>query len=349
MKKIVIRVVSVLVASALCLPIGAFSSGEPAYQDTDATQPTVQTVKLAAPVLEETAEFTPIEKFPKPVTDALVEAPAAVEANPRAEVLSQQYIGGEFDKDPVSLLAFGGEFLAAYLKGLNNLTSGLVDTGGDLPEFAFDYEDNDGNPHRIYMGMYFDEENQLLIGRDQQGAFMFGFDFDLQQKLMYASYNGVERKMGFSKLYDTLAPAAGIFYKTHRIKFKYGGQDRMIQMWKGIYFLAGTGAEIGLYKKPQSRAVEFYDCAQDDEMLEMSMRLRRDEKILFERAPQIHWWMNGVVLSDGLYPPGALTLEGSIRFEDEGMKAAFLVPFEHLCAEEGIAYNVDGELVSFVW
>ncbi|HHY50892.1 MAG TPA: hypothetical protein GYA10_14245, partial [Alphaproteobacteria bacterium] len=33
---------------------------------------------------------------------------------------------------------------------------------------------------------------KLLIGRDQQGAFMFGFDFDLQQKLMYASYNGVE-------------------------------------------------------------------------------------------------------------------------------------------------------------
>ncbi len=81
----------------------------------------------------------------------------------------------------------------------------------------------------------------------------------------------------------------------------------------------------------------------------MSMRVLRGDDILLERAPQKHWWMNGFVLSTGVYPPSALTLAGSIRFEDEGMKAAFLVPFEALCAREGITFTVDGGLISFVW
>lgn len=123
----------------------------------------------------------------------------------------------------------------------------------------------------------------------------------------------------------------------------------MVQIWKGIYFFAGSGAEIGIYNKPMSRKIDFYDCAGDDDMLEMSMRLRRNEKVLFEREPQKHWWMCGFVLSDALYPPTALTLEGSIRFEDEGMKAAFLVPFEQLCEQEGIAYNIEDGLVEFIW
>jgi hypothetical protein len=199
------------------------------------------------------------------------------------------------------------------------------------------------------MAMYYDQANHLVNGRDQQGAVAFGFDVDLKKEMMYSSYNGFERNMGFCRLYDIIAPAAGLFYKTHRIEFEYGGRDWMVQIWKGLYFVVGSGAEIGIYNKPQSRTLAFYDCVEDDDMLEMSLRLEKDGQLLFERAPQKHWWMNGVVLSDGLYPPEALTLEGGIRFEDEGMKAAFLVPFEQLCEQEGIEYNIDNGLVNFVW
>ena len=346
MKKIAVKVISATLTSAMCLSVCMFSAGEGTRKDYEPLQFSAQAENFAAPALEDTAEFRLAEKLSEPVTEVLAEAG---DINPLADVLSAPITGGTFDKDPVTLLDFGGDFLAGYLRGLNNLTSRLADTGGDFPEFVFEYDDNNGKPHSIYMGMYYDEANQLIIGRDQQGAFAFGFDFDLKNKMMFSSYNGLERQIGFCRLYDMLAPAVGIFYKTHRIEFQYGGQDRMVQIWKGIYFLAGSGAEIGLYNKLQSRTLAYYDCAQDDEMLEMSMRLSRNGKILLERGPQKHWWLNGVVLSDGLYPPEALTLEGSIRFEDEGMKAAFLVPFEQLCAKEGSSYNVDGGLVSFVW
>lgn len=349
MKKISVKLLSVILASAVCLPISVFSAGDGAYKDSDAAPFAVQTAKLAAPSIAQAAEFKLSENLQEPVTEAITKFEAIVDVNPATGVLPQAKTAGDFDNDPVNLLDFGGDFLAGYLRGLNNLTSRLADTGGEFPEFVFDYDDNAGKSHSIYMGMYYDEANQLIIGRDQQGAFALGFDFDLQKRMMFSSYNGWERNMGFCRLYDRIAPAAGVFYKTHRINFEYAGQDWMVQIWKGIYFLVGSGAEIGIYNKPQSRTLAYYDCIEDDDMLEMSIRLRKGEQLLLERAPQKHWWMNGVVLSDGLYPPKALTLEGSIRFEDEGMKAAFLVPFEQLCAQEGITYNIDGGLVSFVW
>jgi hypothetical protein len=349
MKRVAMRILAAMTAVAICLPLHALSAGdglrgEPAAVPTAAA---AQTAAAPAPVLPE--EFTFIEELPEGVTAALAKAEETRAANIAGEVLPVTGNAGIYDKDPVTLIEFGSEFLVAYLTGLNNLTSRLVDTGGDYPEFIFEYDDNAGKHHIIYMGMYFDEANQLIIGRDQQGAFAIGFDVDLKQKMLYSAYNGWNRNMGFNRLYDLLAPAAGVFYQTHRIKFEYGGRDWMVQMWKGLYFFVGSGAEIGIYNKPQSRTLEHYDCAGDEDMLEMSIRVLRGDKVLLERAPQKHWWMNGFVPSDGLYLPGALTLQSSIRFEEEGMRDAFLISFEELCAREGITFTVEGNLVSFVW
>lgn len=338
MRKVTMRILAAIMTVAVCLPLHAFSVGDGLGIES-----------VVDPLTAAKQEFAAQAQVTEKTVPDLTKVEEVLDTHFTEEVLPQTKTAGIYDKDPVTLLEFGAEFLAGYLRGLNNLTSRLADTGGDLPEFVFDYEDNAGKLHSIYMGVYFDEANELLIGRDQQGAFRFGFDFDLQKEMMYSSYDGFERQMGFTRLYDKLAPAAGIFYQTRRIQFEYAGQDWMIQIWKGIYFFAGTGAEIGIYNKPTSRTLDFYDCAGDNDMLEMSMRLSRNEKVLFEREPQKHWWMNGVVLSDGLYPPAALTLDGSILFEDEGMKAAFLVPFEKLCEHEAIAYDIDGGLVKFIW
>lgn len=347
MKKIAVKTLSVLFSAALCVPVCAFSAGNDVRKEA-AGQTTATAELFASPMQADAPEFEFIDTLPETATTAS-EKVQAYRAAPSQEKPAVQNVMPPADKDPVTLLEFGSEFLVAYLTGLNNLTSRLVDTGGDFPEFIFEYDDNAGAHHIIYMGMYFDEANQLIVGRDQQGAFAIGFDVDIRQKMMYSALNGWNRNVGFNRLYDFFAPAAGVFYDTHRIKFEYGGQDWMVQIWKGLYFFVGSGAEIGIYNKPQSRTLEHYDCAGDADMLEMSMRVMRGDDILLERAPQKHWWMNGFVLSNGVYPPSALTLEGGIRFEDEGMKAAFLVPFETLCAQEGITFTVDGGLVSFIW
>ncbi|MEI6578886.1 MAG: DUF4474 domain-containing protein [Eubacteriales bacterium] len=249
----------------------------------------------------------------------------------------------------VTVYSFINEFLDAYLKGMSKLTAKIVDLGGKFPEFVNEYVDNTGAKKMIEIGMYFDVVNKRIIGKGQEGAFGIGFDVDLKQKMMYASINSWTRKLGFCRLYDTLAPALGVKYKTERVKFEYAGLDWMIQIWKGSYFTLMGGAEIGIYNKPKTRIAEFYDCIGDKDMLDMSMKLSKGNKVLFVREPQKHWWMNGFALSFGSNMPDLLTLNGSILFKDEGMLKAFLTAFDKVCANEGITYTLQGKCVSFDW
>ena len=103
-------------------------------------------------------------------------------------------------------------------------------------------------------------------------------------------------------------------YDTVRIKFQYGEMDWMVQLWKGNYAIT-NGGEIGIYHKPTDRLIEFYDCAENSELPQMAMTLRRGDQILFTRGLQPHWWMTGFQLGT-LYKPAQLTLDGQLIFED---------------------------------
>jgi hypothetical protein len=348
MKAVLARVSTGLLVLTVCITSIGTRAGEFEQKQPAAAAVSAQAEKFVSQK-ESNAEFKFIAKLPESETIKAVTKVSKIKESSVIETRAAKSAVPASDKNVVTLFDFGGNFLYAYLIGMNNLTSRLADTGGEFPEFVFDYNDNNGVHHEIYLGMYFDEANELIIGRDQQGAFAIGFDVDLKQKMIYSTYNGWERNLGFCRLYDMLAPAMGIFYKTERIKFEYNGLDWMVQLWKGSYFAALSGAEMGIYNKPKNRTTGFYDCVSDENMLEMSMRVLKGDKVLVERNPQRHWWMNGFALGGSINLPDTLTLDGSIRFDDSAMKQAFLNAFDKVCAESGITYTVEGNCVSFVW
>ena len=108
----------------------------------------------------------------------------------------------------------------------------------------------------------------------------------------------------------------------------------MIQLWKGQYGWVLYGSEIGIYNKEKSRPVEHYTCANDEEMLQMSMTLWEKAKNpmggtywkkSFGRPYEKQWWHTGFVFGNmiGRYD-NDLKMEARITMRDFDMLNAFV-------------------------
>lgn len=101
----------------------------------------------------------------------------------------------------------------------------------------------------------------------------------------------------------------------------------MIELWKGQYGIT-TGAEIGIYNtasddiKTKQFTGTYYDCASDDERLDMSFVLRKNGKVLFKRSG-IHWWLTGFKLGEFSHLD-TLTMDAKIKFPNRTMRDAFV-------------------------
>jgi hypothetical protein len=129
----------------------------------------------------------------------------------------------------------------------------------------------------------------------------------------------------------------------------------MIELWKGQYGLE-TGCEIGVYNRTISSTSPsyalldatvgqrpgdanpshnlFFDCANDNELLEMSSTLYKNGQRLFSRGTEKHWWLTG--FKWGVYSrPDELTMDVSITCLDAAMFVALVG------ALQGMGYNVN--------
>ena len=174
----------------------------------------------------------------------------------------------------------------------------------------------------VPMGLFYDPAQEIFYGANNAGLLGIGFDFDVAQKIFYTPINPWQRNFGFCELYDAAAPFTGMFYNTVRFKFDYAGKNWLIQVWKGQYGIT-TGGELGVYNKSTSRETEFYDCASDEDMLNMGFTLsKKDVGELFTRKMQKHWWQTGFVVLMAT-PPSALTMSCKIDMKDADMLKAF--------------------------
>lgn len=323
------------------------------------------------------------QKSPAPPaeTDPVQELPTFTPASARfvRDVLSAvltQIVTGRADRnaviDAIERLPMPQEQLAAFVAALSgtqkagnpiDTIKGLIDaiddgiyqidiTLGATPypgvyEFLGDYIKGDGTSAHVASGVYYDESTGLVYGRDGAGMFAIGFDYDAGQYLVIGATQAWQRQFGFCRLYDILSPLVFMNYDTVRIKFRYNEMDWMVQLWKGNYAIT-NGAEIGIYHKPMDRLIGFYDCAEDDELPQMAMTLRKGNQILFTRGLQPHWWMTGFQLGT-LYQPAQLTLDGQLIFEDPGMRDAFVTAFRQQVCPLTSSISVDGDTVSFTW
>ena len=121
----------------------------------------------------------------------------------------------------------------------------------------------------------------------------------------------------------------------------------MIQLWKGQYGLVLLGAEVGVYNRPQgSNGSTYFECADDNERLPISLTLRRNGSPLFVRSQKLSWWQTGFVPGQlgvgvmvGSTHTKTLDLTTSITFKDENMRKAFVIGLKK-CSY--IYNNVDG-------
>jgi hypothetical protein len=149
------------------------------------------------------------------------------------------------------------------------------------------------------------------------------------------------------------------------IFFNYNNKLWMIELWKGQYGLE-TGCEIGVYNRspsnnsplyalldrlvgkrpndPDPSHSMFFDCVDDNEMLNIAYTLNRRGTKLFSRGPENHWWLTGFkwgVFSDA----SDLSMSISITFPTVAMMTAFSK------ALQALQYNntVSGNTVSFAF
>lgn len=205
----------------------------------------------------------------------------------------------------------------------------------------------------VPMGLFYDPSQEIFYGANNAGLLGIGFDFDAAQKIFYTPINPWQRNFGFCELYDAAAPFTGMFYNTVRFKFSYAGQDWLVQVWKGQYGIT-VGGELGVYTKPANRETEFYDCASDEDMLNMGFTLsQKDIGELFTRKMQKHWWQTGFVVLKAA-APSSLTMSCKIDAKD----AAMLKALEQSMVEQGFkkgngttdgTYAVSGLRVTFTW
>ena len=137
-------------------------------------------------------------------------------------------------------------------------------------------------------------------------AGLVGYLLDAKEGVFYTAEDPWQRQFGFNKLYDVASQFVWIQYDTTRFYFTYQGDDWMLQPWKGQYGAVLYGAELGVYKKYTERDAEHYDCAQDGDLLLMSMDFERfywnedgetgEWKHEFSRPYGSYWWCTGFKL-----------------------------------------------------
>lgn len=207
----------------------------------------------------------------------------------------------------------------------------------------------DGSVEDIGTGVCFNTETQQAFGKDGNGILGTGYSFSIPEVLLYAQVNSWTRDFGFLFFYDLFSYATPFFfYETRRIKFDYDGLEWMIQLWKGNYLIS-NGAEVGIYSRDEGRFGTYYDCATDEQMMEMSMELYHGDELIFSRPKQLHWWLTGFkITTDNLCPADSMTLKFSIDMQSEEMLRAFCDAIDNHYMHD-ITYTVDGLTVNVVW
>ena len=167
-----------------------------------------------------------------------------------------------------------------------------------------------------------EERNEMLA--------LAGYEYDPVQDVYYTSLNPWQRSMGFTDIYDTAAPITNMYYLTLKADFVYKNLLWRLQWWKGQYGIL-EGAELGVYTKSPYDNSGFYKCAEDDQLLKMTMDFYhswadyQSGNRLFTRLEQEHWWLTGFKFGIVSGPKNCVVRATLYAYDDEmadGIEAA---------------------------
>lgn len=254
------------------------------------------------------------------------------------------------DEGNVAMLSVYG-LIGMYMSVISKCEIYAVQSESDpvLYEVYIRLTYKDGGTEEFFPGLIINTETGECSNVGTNGIVGVGFDMNLSEMIVYATVDCWMRDFGFCYLYDVVANMMPVFfrYNTRRFKFEYNDLEYMIQIWKGNYTVA-NGGEVGVYCRDKSKFGSYYDCANNDQMLEMSMQILHGEKVLVDVGPELHWWMNGFNLGSRMYLPKSLTMKFSIVMTDEDMLNAFCKAIDNHFMND-VTYTVDGLKITVVW
>jgi len=159
-----------------------------------------------------------------------------------------------------------------------------------------------------------------------------GYAYDSKQDIFISTMDAWQKKFGYSRIFDEAAAPLNMIIDCEPIRFNFGGKKWLIEFWKGQYGMT-TGCEVGIYTAEDSPTNTFiptegifYNCAEDDDQLYMSLVLRKNERVLFRREGR-HWWLTGFIPGE-FSEPHELHMEISINFPDKTMCYEFIKSLE---------------------
>ena len=154
-----------------------------------------------------------------------------------------------------------------------------------------------------------------------------GFSYDSKQDIFFSIKKPWQRKFGYCHLYDETAPLMNCIFDSEPVRFEYEGKKWLIEFWKGQYGMT-TGCEIGVYTKDAGSHSLVYRAAREEDNLQMSASLVRDEEVLFTREDR-HWWLTGFVLGE-YSEPEELTMHVRVTLKTEAMCRIFVGELENM-------------------
>ncbi len=291
------------------------------------------------------AELLPDLSSPAELIGEKIELDTVAFRNKMYELSAESLANG--DKTTADLYHFLGAYMSV-VKKMYFYTVPTEDT--DVYEVYLEVTYKDGGKESVGTNLLIDKVSGEVYGRKGNGIFAIGFNFNIKEMMLYALINAWHREMGYAVLYDRIADAVPVWnIITRRYHFEYDGLEWMIQAWKGNYFYVSNGAEVGVYNRvPGEELGTFYNCANDDQLMTMTMKLSHKNTVLLDLGPEKHWWINGFKLNGMSYEPEKLTLEFSIQMPDMEMVKAFIQAIEN--EEVGdTTYTVNGTTVSVKW
>lgn len=250
-----------------------------------------------------------------------------------------------------SIMASVCHAIGAFMSIIEDLKIYTVPTNEpDVVKVMLDLRYEDGTTETHDAGLLINKETGECYNKEGTGMFGSGYNFNLNDMVVYTTVDCWMRNFGFCLFYDVFANLNPISYSyvTRRFKFDYNGLQYMIQIWKGNYFIS-NGGEVGVYtREPGEYKTSFYNCATPEQELMMSMQILSGDKVLVDRPLQKHWWISGFHLSNRRYIPSLLTLKTTIVMTDEEMLNAFTAAIDANVMDD-VTYTVDGLKVNLVW
>ena len=156
-----------------------------------------------------------------------------------------------------------------------------------------------------------------------------GFAYNAEKDIFYSTKNAWQKNLGYTHMYDVLAPVVRMIIDTEPVRFYYNNKNWLITFWKGQYGIV-TGAEVGIYctKQQKINKKTVYLPVGDTEMLNMYLILHKNGKTVTKIHAR-HWWL--AIFKLGMFSwPKELSMDINITFLNKQMLEAFLESFKKL-------------------